>query len=101
MAAAGENLLVIEGRATKLGVVNWSYDRDHPGAPWRFQSPDGAVDLTLTPVRPLTGGINLVLKYSVLTKAHGGLTGTLRLPDGTVLQVDTPTAFAEEMQIRW
>jgi hypothetical protein len=98
---ASANLLVIDGKAHKLGVVEWTYDRAHPEKPWRFRSPDGNVDLTLTPTQPAKTGVNLVLKYADMTKAYGALQGAIRLDDGARVELDTATAFAEDVQIRW
>lgn len=98
---ASANLLLIEGKAHKLGVVDWTYDRAHPERPWRFRSPDGQVDLTITTERPAKTGVNLILKYADMKKTYGTLKGTVTLDDGTHIDLNTPTAFAEDVRIRW
>lgn len=98
---ASANLLVIEGKAHKLGIVNWTYDRAHLDKPWRFRSPDGRVDLTLTTTHPAKTGVNLIVKYADMAKTYGALKGTITLEDGSTIDLDTPTAFAEDVQIRW
>lgn len=98
---ASANLLLIEGKAHKLGVVDWVYDRAHPERPWSFRSPDGKVDLTITTARPAKTGVNLILKYADMTKTYGALEGHVTLDDGTQVTLETPTAFAEDVQIRW
>lgn len=98
---ASANLLLIEGKAHKLGVVDWFYDRAHPERPWAFRSADGSVDLTITTVQPAKTGVNLILKYADMTKTYGALKGTITLEGGTRIALDTPTAFAEDVQIRW
>jgi len=45
--------------------------------------------------------VNLILKYADMTKTYGALKGRITLEDGTRLELETPTAFAEDVQIRW
>jgi hypothetical protein len=100
-SAATANIFIVDGKAHKLGELPWTYDRKHPDRPWTFRSADGAVDLKLIPRHATDSGLNLVLKYNTTLKAYGRLRGRIRLPGGETFDLDTPTAFAEEVQIRW
>ena len=100
-SAGTPDIFVIDGKAHKLGAIEWVYDREHPEKPWTFRSTDGAVDLKLVPQRASDTGLNLILKYNKTLKAYGTLHGRIRLSGGEEFNITTPTAFAEEVQIRW
>lgn len=99
-SAATENVIVVNGKAHKLGVVDWHFDRADWMKPWRFTSPDGRVALDFTPVYPQVVDVDAGFKAAELHKVYGTYRGTLVLDDGRVVTVEL-FGFAEEMALRW
>ncbi len=99
--AATENVFVYDGRAHKLGIVDWHFDRTDWMKPWRFTSPDGRFELDFVPVYPQTLGVNVLVKSAHLDKVYGHFSGNVTLDDGRVVKIDRMFGFAEEMSIRW
>lgn len=100
-ACGTENLVVFGDIVTKLGRVVWSFDRSDPMQPWSFRSADGRIDLTLHPLAPEVGGIDLGDKFNLLTKAYGTFSGTITLDGGRTLKLAAVQGFAEENDVAW
>jgi hypothetical protein len=99
---ATENGILVDGRLVKLGrELEWSYDWDHPLAPWRVRDPEGPLDLTLTPRHDRHARTNLLVLATEVHQVFGRWSGTVPAPDGGVLQVDGMLGFAEESRSRW
>lgn len=100
--AASENMLFLDGRAHKLAEVTFHLpdgplDRDV----WRFTSSDGRFEMTFTPI---VDRCDRVAIGPFLTDQHqvfGRYSGKAVLDDGTVLDIQGLTGFAEQVHNRW
>jgi hypothetical protein len=94
--------VIVDNVLHKLPESTWEYDLNEIMAPWRFTSENDAIDLTLTPdfddSTTLALGPPLTLTR---WKVHGVLTGTVRLEDGSSLQVEGIRGAAEYVEIVW
>lgn len=94
--------VIVDGLLHKMGRVEWDYDIDDLLAPWGFTSPDGRLDLTLTPDFDDSTTLSLGPAYTLTRwKVHGELTGTVQLDDGSELQVQGIRGAAEYVEIVW
>ncbi len=92
----------VDGALHKLDRVEWTYDVTQPMSPWRFSTPDGRVDLTLTPDFDDPSTVNLGAAQKLeRVKAHGELTGTVTLDDGSSLALSALRGAAEYVEILW
>jgi hypothetical protein len=97
-----ENGVLVDGRLGKIGAdLEWAYDWDQPMAPWRVRSPEGDLDLELTPVHDRHERTNAVVLSTEVHQVFGHWAGTV--PDGTggTVAVDGLLGFAEESRSRW
>lgn len=93
---------IVDGLLHKLGRSDWEYDLEDVMAPWRFSSADGSIDLTLTPDFDDSTTLNLGPPYTLTRwKVHGEIEGTVRLDDGSLLQVQGIRGAAEYVEIIW
>ncbi len=96
--------ILVDGVIHKLGAfdgMTWEMDPDDPLKPWVIQSPDGRMDLTLTPHTHVPTELDIGGYYMHGTKVYGMYNGTLVLDDCTVLQVRDIPGFAEKSLQRW
>lgn len=94
--------VIVDDVLHKLGRSDWEYDLEDLMAPWRFTSADGRIDLTLTPDFDDSTTLNLGPPYMLTRwKVHGEIAGTLRLDDGSSLQVQDIRGAAEYVEIVW
>ncbi len=95
-----ENALVVDGRVHKIhDEVEWTYDRDDWLAPWRVRGP--RVDVTFTPFHERVAVTNLGVVAGETHQCFGTWTGWAATDDGTRLDVDALTGWAEEAHNRW
>lgn len=95
---ATENVVVVDGRAHKLGRIAWTFDVANPLAEWHFAG-DG-VSLTLHPVAKEEGGLALGAKYQKVKKGYGVVDGTVTIGEKT-LTLQSLRGFAEAVDISW
>ncbi|MGK2740838.1 DUF2804 domain-containing protein [Tepidicaulis sp. LMO-SS28] len=101
-SAASENLIFWKGKAHKLGYVGWHMpEGTYDGAPWRFSNPQGRFELDFEPVMDRAAATDIKILKSVQHQVFGRFSGTVRLDDGTALQIRDLMGFAEEVQNRW
>lgn len=94
--------VIVDGVLNKLKESNWTYDLDDVMAPWTFTSADGALDLTLTPDFDDSTTLSLGPPYTLTRwKVHGELAGSVRLADGSRLDVHGIRGAAEYVEIIW
>ena len=94
--------VLVDGVMHPVGRVPWSYDTTQTMEPWRFVSEEAGVDLKLTPVFDDPAVLPLGTLYSMTrSKAHGPLSGTVRLADGSTLEIDGLYGSAEVVEITW
>jgi hypothetical protein len=98
-----ENALCVDGVLSKIGEeLEWTYDWDHPMAPWRVRTPSsGQVDVTLTPTFDRWDSTDLKVLKMQVHQCFGTWSGRIVTDDGTTVQVDGIRGFAEEARNRW
>ncbi|MFW2390346.1 MAG: DUF2804 family protein, partial [Polyangiales bacterium] len=101
--SAGTADAVIVGEVLhKLSRSEWDYDLDDVMSPWTFGSEDGSIDLVLTPDFDDSTTLSLGPPYNLTRwKVHGEIAGTVRLADGSALQVQGIRGAAEYVEIVW
>ena len=97
---ASENCLFWKDGMHKLGPVTIEYG---PGymSPWRLKDAEGRLDLTLNPVYDRETKIKLLWVDNNTHQMFGTFHGRAVLDDGTELQVENITGFAEEAVNNW
>ena len=100
-SAATENTLILNGCVHKLGQVDFAYDSHNFKRPWRMTSPDGRVDLVLTPFLERAAKTNLLVITSEVHQMFGRYAGTVVADDGERIAIDGLVGFAEEHHARW
>lgn len=100
-AAASENIVIYDGRAQKLGQVDWKYDVTQPMRPWKVTSPDGRVNLLLNPFFYESNRAFLGIGSSELHKVYGTFQGAMTLDDGRKIEVRDFLGFAEQFRVWW
>jgi hypothetical protein len=99
---ATENGVIVDGRLVKLGdELIWEYDWDAPLEPWRVRSPDGSLDVTLTPVHDRHDRIELGVAGTEVHQVFGSWTGHAPTPEGERVTLEGLVGFAEESRSRW
>jgi hypothetical protein len=99
---ATENGIIVDGEVLKLGdELEWRYDWDDPMAPWRVRSPDGSLDVTLTPRLDRHARTEALVLGTEVHQVFGRWRGQVPTPAGAVVHVDGLVGFAEESRSRW
>lgn len=100
-SAATENMLFHNGKAHKLGGVRFHIPEPEFLQPWTFDSTDGRFEMEFVPVLDRFSDTNLLVLRSWQHQVFGRFTGTVRLDDGTLLEVKDLLGFAEKVKNRW
>ena len=98
---ASENVLFYKGVAHKLGDVNFFYDEANYLAPWEIRDEDGRLNLCFTPAVDRFSKTDFLLIKSVQHQVFGRFSGTAVLDDGTNLELNGLSGFAEDVFNRW
>lgn len=98
--AATENILFYGDSTHKIGEVTFQLGANYM-EPWRLYDKEGRVDLTLTPIYDRTTQIKLLWVDNCCHQMFGKFVGKVVLDDGTVLEVDHITSFAEHAVNNW
>lgn len=101
---SSKNMLFYEGKGHHLDEVTYTFDKNDPMRPWRYNSNDGRVELQLDPVYSNRDDINLLFLQTGGIHAYGFITGTVILDDGTKLHIerkDRVFGSAEYCKHRW
>ena len=97
-----ENGLIIDGRLHKIGVdLVWDYDWNDPMRPWHVSSPDGAVDVSLTPRYDKHSRAEAGVLGIQVHQVFGHWSGVVKTDDGRSLTISNMQGFAEESRNRW
>ncbi len=97
-----ENGVFIDGRLHKIGdELEWRYRWDDPMQPWQVRSPDGSLDLVLTPVYDRHDRTNLGVAMNEVHQVFGHWSGTVPDGAGGTLGIGRFLGFAEESRARW
>ena len=105
-SAATENMLFYNGKAHKLGTVDFGIPGDGDGAPrymepWHFTSDDGRFDMIFKPVFDRASCTDIKLICSDQHQVFGRFTGKAVLDDGQVIEVQDFPGFAEKVKNKW
>lgn len=101
-SAASENMVFVDGVAHKLDQVTFhippgTYD----GAPWRFSSNDGRLEMTFEPILDRADRTDLKIIRNIGHQVFGHFSGTAVLDDGRKLAFSDLLGFAEEIENAW
>jgi hypothetical protein len=100
-SAATENMVFYEGRAHKLGGIEFVIPPDSFLAPWRIVGDDGRFDMTFTPILDRFSDTNLILLRSNQHQVFGRYTGRAVLDSGLELRAENVVGFAEKVINKW
>ncbi len=103
--AATENAIVYGGKIHKLSHVKFHIPGE-PGrerwlSPWRITDDAERVDLDFVPILDRSALLDVKAVRTDQHQVFGRFSGTLVLDDGTRLQVEDLTGFAEKVVNRW
>jgi hypothetical protein len=103
LRAATENCFFVDGRMTKLGGVEFDYDRADPArGPWRFRAAGGRLDLELPPsLFVMRKRVDALLIRSDLAQITGEYRGFAITDAGERIEVSGIIGWAEEHRARW
>ncbi|MGI5269065.1 DUF2804 domain-containing protein [Nonomuraea sp. CA-218870] len=95
-----ENGLFVDGRLHKIGEeLEWSYDRGDWMRPWRITG--SRVEVEFTPFYERVARTELGVVGSETHQCFGHFAGRARADDGTWVELDGLTGWAEEARQRW
>ena len=103
--AATENMLFYDGRAHKLGRVDFHIPakdgREDYLAPWKFTSDDGRFQMDFVPIIDRAARTDFKILCSDQHQVFGRFSGTAVLDGGAPLSVHNLLGFAEKVHNRW
>lgn len=95
-----ENGLFVDGRLHKIGdELEWDYDREQWGEPWRIRG--DRIDLTMTPFHERRARTRLGIVANETHQCFGHFTGWGLTDDGRRVDLDGLVGWAEEARNRW
>lgn len=97
---ATENALFYDNKIHKLGRVRFELGNTY-NDPWHLVDDEGRLDITLAPVYDRETKTKLLWVDNNTHQMFGQFTGTAVLDDGTTLQVENITGFAEHAVNNW
>ena len=101
LSAATENCFYVDGRMTKLGLVDIAFDESDTNKPWTFTADDGRLALTFTPFHHRRSNIDVGLVASKVNQMFGSYSGKLVDDAGTRYDLDNLIGWAENHRARW
>jgi hypothetical protein len=94
--------VIVDGALHKIESSDWEYDLEDIMNEWHFTSPDGRLDLTLTPDFDDSTVLSLGMPLTLTRwKVHGEISGTVILDDGSGLDLSGIRGAAEYVEIVW
>lgn len=101
-SAASENMIFHDGVAHKLDQVTFHLpEGTYDGAPWRFSSNDGRLEMTFEPILDRADASDLKIIRSITHQVFGRFSGTAVLDDGRKLAFKDLLGFAEQVENAW
>jgi hypothetical protein len=101
LSKAGENALILGNHIHKLEQVKFDYDSGDYMKPWKFNDPEGRLNLTFTPFKERIAQTNLGIIFSEVHQMFGRYNGKAVAADGEVIKIKDLIGFAEEHHARW
>jgi hypothetical protein len=101
-ASAGtENAFFVDGRLHKLDQVTFHIPPANWLSPWRFTSNDNRLEMTFTPYQERIDRKQVLLHAVTRRQVCGFFSGKAVLDDGTVMEFQNITGFAERVKIKF
>ena len=105
-SAASENMLFFDGKAHKLGRVDFGIPKKPDGSddllsPWHFTDDEGRLDLVFTPILDRASKTDVLIICSDQHQVFGRFTGSAVLDDGTTVRIGNFLGFAEKVFNKW
>jgi hypothetical protein len=100
-SAASENIVFADGKGSKLGKVEISFDEKDYLKPWKAVSEDGRLDMRLTPILDRASTSDFLVLASIQHQVFGRWSGRARLDDGRVVEFRDLMGFCEKVRNRW
>lgn len=106
-SAATENMLFYNGIAHKLQNVVFDIPESKNGkgydylSPWKFYDDQGRFDLSFIPLIDRYDNANALIISSNQHQVFGLFSGTVKLDDGTIIELTDKIGFAEHVRNRW
>lgn len=95
-----ENALFVDGQLHKIGAeLEWVYDRSDWLRPWRIAGP--RVEVTFTPFHEKVSRTELGVIGTETHQCFAHFGGRAQADDGTWIELDGLTGWAEEARNRW
>lgn len=93
-------MIFYKGKAHKLDQIAFLMDTNDYMKPWKFTSNDGRFDMDFEPILDRYGKFDLLVLKSLQHQVFGWFTGTVKLDDGSEIEVDRFLGFAEDVYNR-
>jgi hypothetical protein len=90
-----------QGRAYKIGRIKLERRADDYMAPWVFTDEDGLFNFVMTPFYDNYTGLKLAFINNHCHQVFGWFNGTVRLPEGEIIEVENLQAFCEHAKNQW
>jgi hypothetical protein len=96
-----ECVLWVGSEVIPLGEGRFRFDESNPRGPWQVQTHDGAVDLRFEVAAIHEEAHHLGVVRSRFLQPIGLYSGTIKLPDGKLLQLDAVPGVTEDQRVVW
>lgn len=96
-----ENAVFVDGTLMKLGAVDFKHSAGDFLKPWHIESDDGRLVLDLEPCLDRSARAKKLFYASVQHQVFGTFRGRAVLDDGSILEFNSLTGFAEKVKNRW
>lgn len=96
-----ENGFFVDGKLHKLDQVTFHIPPTDWLSPWRFTSNDNRIEMVFHPHQERVDRQSLLLHSSTRRQVCGFFSGKVQLDDGSVIQFQGLTGFAERCKIRF
>jgi hypothetical protein len=96
-----ENAFFVDGRLHKLDQVTFHIPLSNWFSPWRFTSNDNRLEMTFSPHQERIDRRRLFFHNSARRQVYGFFSGKVQLDDGSVIEFQNLTGFAERSKTRF
>jgi len=99
-SAGTENGFFVDGKLHKLDAVTFHIPPVNWLAPWRFTSNDSRLEMTFSPHQERIERGGLFFHHSTRRQVYGFFSGKALLDDGSLIEFQNITGFAERVKTR-
>ena len=99
--AVTDNAIILNGKVSKLGKVDFKYDNKDFKKPWQMISPDGRLSLEFKPFFERVAKINALILSSEVHQMFGRYSGFVITDNGERIEIKDLIGWAEEHHARW